>query len=86
MKVWITKYALTKGIFETDVEVCREINPDMVKQTGIQWPQYFHKPHWHESWGDAAAQAERMRQAKLKSLKKQIAKLEAMRFEEPEQS
>jgi hypothetical protein len=80
MKVWITKYALTKGIYEIRA-IAYDDTPGMVKQTDpkIIWG-FFHKPDWHESKGEAITRAETMRQAKIKSLHKQIKKLEALEF------
>ena len=60
MNVWITKYALTKGIFEMDVESQSE---------GCK------------TKAAAIAKAEKMRRKKIASLKKQIEKLESMKFE-----
>ena len=42
---------------------------------------YFHKNEWHDDKGTAIARAEGMRVSKIASLKKQIAKLEAMKFD-----
>ena len=81
MKVWITKYALTDGIIEIDAEVCistgatgNMINCDR---------GYFHGEgkEWHKTKESAIEKAEEMRQKKIESLKKQIKKLEEMRFE-----
>ena len=30
MKVWITKYALTQGIFEVDGKICTDIDENMI--------------------------------------------------------
>lgn len=84
MKVWITKYALTKGIFAEEVDACFHISPKMVADRGRNTTCYttcYHKPDWHENLSDAIAQAETMRARKIKSLEKQIAKLKAMRFD-----
>jgi hypothetical protein len=80
MKVWITKYALTKGIYAIEAKAFDD-EPDLVKQTYpvIFWG-FFHKPDWHESKGEAVTRAETMRQAKFQSLHKQIKKLEALEF------
>jgi len=83
MKVYITKYALTEGIIELqDVESPKEF-PTMIvdrrKEAG-GWHSY-HKPHWHENEREAIARAEEMRVAKIRSLRKQLSKLEKMKFE-----
>lgn len=43
--------------------------------------RYLHGNDWHGSREAAVARAEQMRAAKINSLEKQIAKLNAMRFE-----
>lgn len=86
IKAWIAKYALTQGIFVVTAEVCTDINEDMISQTEPK-PQFgavtYHGKgrEWHETQAGAVAYAGEMRRKKIASLKKQIAKLEAMRFE-----
>lgn len=80
MKVFITKYALTSGIQEKEVEQS-EINPSMVSTIGT-WNQNFHGEgkDWHRTREGAIARAKLMRDTKLKSLQKSIKKLTAMTF------
>lgn len=81
MKVWITKYALTKGIIEVDGEL---ISSDFVSilNRGLSLPtHWFYKGDWHSDKQSAIKKAEEMRQKKIESLKKQIKKLEEMSFE-----
>lgn len=80
MKVWITKYALTKGIIEMEVELCE--NPQMVKEAKTEWGNYFHTNgvEWHSNKETAIVKAEEMRMNKLKSLQKQIDKLNKLSF------
>lgn len=80
MKVWITKYALTKGILEKECEDCRD---DTVRETENSFPVYYHGEgkEWHRTKESAIKRAEEMRQKKITRLKKQIEKLEGMRFE-----
>lgn len=81
MKVYITKYALTHGIDEyDDAIVCTDINVKMISVQKKGYKYHFHKPHWHETKEEAIAQAEKMRQKKIASLKKQIVKLENLKF------
>lgn len=77
MKVYITKYSLTEGIIEKEAEQFTETG---VKTVNEQWPQYFHKPYWHETMQDALKHADELRIKKIASLKKQIAKLEKLTF------
>ena len=74
-KVFITTYALTKGILIKKVEFSKE-EPDMcIDKTG--WYNiYYHKPEWHITLGEALAKANDMRTKKIASLKKQISRLE----------
>jgi hypothetical protein len=82
-RIWITKYALTSGIFEADAEV--EKNSDGMAvvpknyETGT-YAQYFHGKDWHLTREGALTRAEEMRVKKITSLKKQLKKLEEMNF------
>jgi hypothetical protein len=84
MKVWITKYALTVGITEEDAERC-DTRPGMIKLTAEKhkWQPYVYGEgvDWHTTRESAVKRAEQMRQKKIASLRKHLAKLEAMRFE-----
>lgn len=79
--VWITKYALTKGIFELDVDPPDEKFPGMIcdKENPLCT---FHGEgsEWHRTKTSAMVHAEKMRLNKIKSLKKQIEKLESLVF------
>lgn len=75
MKVWITKYALTKGVFE-DV--------GYVRDSGVfvnMFNDCFVPGYWEYTKDDAIAKACRMRDAETAALRKQIAKLEAITFD-----
>jgi len=81
MKVWITKYALTQGIFEVDGEAKESSTLLYVPKIRLgTFDAYYHKPDWHETKEEAVAQAEKMRVAKLKSLEKQVAKIRTLQF------
>ena len=79
MKAWITKNALTKGIIETDIE------RELLGITFFSNDMYFKTSSmgidWHTSKKGALLRVEEMRQEKIESLKKQIKKLEDMKFE-----
>ena len=75
-KVWITKYALTQGIFEAEGKVFSGEYFDIGCRDGL-----FTKNEWHHTKSEAIARAEEMRIAKLKSLDKQIKKISALKFE-----
>ena len=80
INVWITKYALNKGIFNIDVEHCIEINVDMVSDRKM-YTSCYHRPDWHLTRADAIARAEEMRTKKIASHKKAIKKLEGLSFQ-----
>lgn len=79
MKVYITKYALTRGIFEIDADVL--INyPDTVHSNKYGFFDGENK-EWCRTRETAVSRAEEMRLKKIESLKKQIEKLERMKFQ-----
>lgn len=80
MKVWITKYALTVGLEEMDVE---DRGDGVVRECRESWARYFHHEgkEWHRTREGALARCEVMRTAKLKSIDKQRKQIEALRFE-----
>lgn len=76
-KIFVTKYALSSGIFECEAE----IEGDIATYRGEDlYNQYFHGKDWHTSLEAAVGQAEEMRIKKLKSLDKQIKKISAIDF------
>lgn len=78
-KAYITKYALTIGIREIDAQDCFDTASDMIQDMTNSLAMY-HRGDWHRSIEEASAKAEDMRVAKIGSLRKQIAKLEKLRF------
>ena len=82
IKAWITKYALTEGIEVVDAEVCGEGNMIAYGNVGYG-SQYAHGKDWHRTPEAALARAEEMRKAKISSLRKSIAKIEALTFKAP---
>jgi hypothetical protein len=79
VKVWISKCALSDGIQES---IARQVDTD----TGWVRTEGYYNMHklgrdCHETREAAVKAANQMRIKKIASLKKQIAKLEAMKFE-----
>ena len=74
MKYYITKYALTSGVMFLEGE--KTNFDDMIRTR--EHNNCYHRPDWHESWAEARLQIQKMRVAKIKSLKRQLDKLEAM--------
>lgn len=88
MKVWITKYALTDGIVETEIIEQWNVRKDPVCVMVKYMCQSQDSNKYILDSGDfcythecAIEKAEEMRQKKIESLKRQIKKLEEMRFE-----
>jgi len=78
--VYVTKYALTAGIQERTLANVNGKHAEVHRLPGEIGLILFWKPDWHETRKAAVARAEVMRKKKLASLKKQIAKLEALSF------
>jgi len=76
MKVYITKWALTRGIIEIDDP---EFYSNYVVIDNIQ--PMINPVDWFYNKPAAIKHAEEMRVNKIASLKRQIAKLESMKFE-----
>ena len=81
MKAWITKYALTTGIFEITAEITEH---GSAYDMHSSFPTFYHGEgkEWHRTKESAIAKAEEMRRKKIASLKKQIERLEKLYFEE----
>ena len=89
MKVWITKYALTDGISEGEIIAKHSVLECGMIESKIKYlcknsdgdHFYLESDDFCDSLKSALKKAEEMRQKKIDSLKKQIEKLERMRFE-----
>jgi len=81
--IWITKYALTQGIYKVKGET--EVSDKVLKvRQDNGYTIMFYEDDWHLSSRAAVSKAEEMKTKKLTSLKKQLAKLEKLSFvEEP---
>lgn len=80
---FVTKYALTAGIEEIEVEDCFDISKDMVSaavRSSDGWSKNYHKGEWHRTREEAVARAEQMREEKVNSLRSSLAKFERMTF------
>lgn len=76
--LWISKYALTDGVKAADWDG-RVSAGGYVEPAGHSaWAMFKLGKDAHETEADARKEAEAMRLAKIASLKKQLAKLEAM--------
>lgn len=76
---WITKYALTGGIACEQVEQSENF-PNMCSPVDTYRTFYGEGKNWHRTEAAAKVRAEQMRVERIASLKKQIKKLEGMKF------
>jgi hypothetical protein len=77
---YVTKYALTAGIEEVEVEDCFDIDQNMVKAVHGRFLTSFFEGDWHRSREEAVARAEQMRKKKISALRSSLAKFEGMQF------
>lgn len=85
MKVWITKYALTKGILQKETDdFCLSTDPtgNMICINENGYRQCFHEKgdEWCDDKQSVIAKAEMMRKKKITNLEKQIEKLKNIKF------
>ena len=81
IQVWITRYAITSGIGKAFGFPSKMGTGSFIKNPGSWKCETIRTKHWHKTEAEAVARAKEMRDKKIASLKKQIAKLEAMKFE-----
>ena len=79
---WITKYALTNGIQEAEGEVSSVSQRMFVvsRARAVTFDQCFHGEDWHTTREAAIARAEKMRLARIASLKKSLIAMEKLSF------
>lgn len=79
-KIWITKYALTTGVFCVEATLFLGDGMARYRREGSHFDEYAHREgrDWHRTEAAAKARVEALRRKKIASLKKQIAKLEAL--------
>jgi hypothetical protein len=76
--VYVTKYALTEGILQKVGVICHDVSSDMFRWSSLGT---CHKGDWWRTKEEAVKKAEEMKRKKILSLKKQIQKLENLKFE-----
>lgn len=81
MMVYITKYALTQGVYAIDGDVDAH-RPKIFTRTKLSGgpPEYYHKPYWHEHKADAMRHANYLRNKMIESLRRKLTKLEGLNF------
>lgn len=80
-KIYVTKYALSSGIFSAEAQVSTDGKRASYKQEGGYFDECAHGQDFHLTEELALKRAEEMRIKKLKSLDKQIKKVSAIKFE-----
>lgn len=80
--VFITKYALTKGIKKIDNAA---IENGMAYNPRQQWKVYFNGEgkDWHRTFEGAVERAEQLRKARIQSLKQSLAAMETFPWTRP---
>ena len=76
---WISKYALTRGVFVVEGEVTE--HPAMLAVDEGRRSTYYHKPYWHTTELAALQHALEMVKARQVSLAKQQAKMTKLQRE-----
>lgn len=83
--IYVTKYALTRGIEEYEARL--QDRPGggktmaiVPRKSNMAFDQYFHEGEFFLTKKEAKADAEARREKKLKSLRKQIANIERVKF------
>lgn len=86
MRVYITKYALTSGVFVFEGEMYDGTleNSFRGKRPLSHYIEYFHGKDVHTTKVSALKQCEEMKIKKLQSLDKQVKKISAIGFEIPD--
>lgn len=80
MKVWVTKYALTQGLFEMNAEIInRGTHHVYAKGKGPTGGNIFTR-EWTKTREEAVEKAEKMKKARITSLKRSIANLQTKTF------
>lgn len=82
MKIWVTKYALTQGIFDAEAEMCSspgmvEIKPD--PKASCRMSEFLHGEgkDWHRTEGGAVDRALEMAARKKKAMQNGLKALDA---------
>jgi hypothetical protein len=79
MVAYIVKDALSKGIRKVEAELAMDLRGIyVIGENGLS--HYYGKRHWAPSYEEAIAKAETMRTKEIARLKRQIERLEKLKF------
>lgn len=82
MKVYVTKYALTRGIYQVEGPVSKYFQDLFIPNNmayNASWRE-LHKDEWHTTKEAAVEKAKAMRDKKIVNLQKQIDRLKSLEF------
>ena len=77
--VYVTKYALTQGLFKTEATKTHDHTMIEVKGTGIA-RIYYHGNDWHLEKEEAIKHCEKLREKEILKLERKIKKLKEKKF------
>ena len=80
-KVFVTKYALSKGITENEVKFLHGQNVYVREREGSNRIMFVSSRDWTRDKGEAISRAEGLRTKKIQALDRQIKKLSAKKFD-----
>jgi len=80
MKVWVTKYALTQGLFEMNAEIVNRGELHIYAKGKTPMGRNLFTREWTKTREEAVTKAEAMRTARLKQLKAAIKKMQDKTF------
>jgi len=79
MEIYITKYALTKGIIKADCDITSSFSA-IYKPEGSDYETFISRAHWCINRQEAVREANLMRDRKIESLEKQINNIRKITF------
>jgi hypothetical protein len=79
MKIFITKFALTRGIIEVEGEFATT-SPNVISYKTESYKTLLHKPYWYLTKEEAVVHAEALREKKITSLGNQMKKIRKIEF------
>lgn len=80
MKVWITKYALTQGLFEMNAEIIDRGVKHVYARGKTPTGHSLFTREWTKTREEAVEKAEKMKKARIASLKRSITNMQAKTF------
>jgi hypothetical protein len=80
MKVYITKYWQTEGVFQVEAETFDD-TPGMCRYLNGKYFNYIHGRDWHKTIEAAQERFESLRAKKIAVMQAKINKLKNMKFE-----